>query len=315
MRLHVLLRIGLFSALVFALPLLADPVKPDDKAKKSAASAPADLELRLADNSTLKATLLDAKIDVMTRYGRLSVPTGDIQRIDFSPRPTPEEAKKLEAAIAALASPSEKQRESAASDLISLREMSYPPLLKASKSANHELAARVREVIDRLREALGEDKLTHVRDEDVVQTEGFTVVGRIETPMLRVKSRHFGELQLKIADIRGLSATNLAVADAGPRSVDADPGSLVNYEQQIGKTFYFRVTGAPNGSLWGTETYTTDSTLAAAAVHSGILKVGQTGVVKVLMQPSPPAFVGSTQNGLSSSGYGAYRASFKVSKP
>jgi hypothetical protein len=315
MQTRVLITIVVGSVFVFAQPISADPVKPGDKAKKPAASKPAEVEVRLVDNSTLKGVLLDDKIEIHTRYGKLSVPARDIQSIDFVPRPTPELTQRIDAAIAALAGPNEKQREAAVSELISLREMSYPALTRAGKSSNQELAARARDALERLREALGDDKLSRIHDHDVIQTEGFTIVGRVETPTLRARTNHFGELQLKVADLRGVRSLALALAEVGLVNAEADPGTLVSFEQQLGKTFHFRVTGAANGSLWGTEVYTTDSNLAAAAVHSGILKLGQTGIVKVTILASPPAFLGSTQNGLTSSGYGAYRAAYKVSKP
>jgi len=35
-----------------------------------------------------------------------------------------------------------------------------------------------------------------------------------------------------------------------------------------------------NAALWGSDIYTLDSTLGMAAVHAGVVKAGQTGVVK-----------------------------------
>jgi hypothetical protein len=75
------------------------------------------------------------------------------------------------------------------------------------------------------------------------------------------------------------------------------------------------VTGANGGALYGTGVHTTDSSLATAAVHGGILKLGQTGVVKVTVIASPQQFVGSTQNGITSSNWGQYPAAYKISKP
>ena len=93
-----------------------------------------------------------------------------------------------------------------------------------------------------------------------------------------------------------------------------DPGSLTAYQQpqHIGKTFVFRVTGAAAGSLWGTEVYTLDSTLAAAAVHYGVLKVGQTGNVRVTIMGPTIGFVGSTRNGLTSANYANYPGAFRI---
>ncbi len=64
-----------------------------------------------------------------------------------------------------------------------------------------------------------------------------------------------------------------------------NPGTLQNYNSQIGNEFYFLVTGSANGAIWGTDAYTTDSALSAVAVHAGIIKSGETGVVKVTILP------------------------------
>ena len=61
--------------------------------------------------------------------------------------------------------------------------------------------------------------------------------------------------------------------------------------------------------------YTTDSQLATAAVHAGAVRAGQTGVVKVTMLASPPAFQGSSRNGVTSNPYGPYPAAYRVGRP
>jgi hypothetical protein len=59
-----------------------------------------------------------------------------------------------------------------------------------------------------------------------------------------------------------------------------DPGNLLGFAH-VGKTYHFRVTGSNQGPLWGTDIYTADSCLAAAAVHAGALKPGEEAVVRV----------------------------------
>ncbi len=294
-------------------PLFAQPPgKSDNPAAKKGPEAGA-VELRLADNSTLRAVLLDQKIEVLTKYGRLSVPAADIQRLDVGLRLSAGEVKKIEAAVADLANPGEAAHENAIAAVLKLRERALPALRKASLGRNAELSAKARELLDQIQESLGDEKIV-AREEDVIQTDGFTVVGRIETPTLRARTAHFGELELKIVDLRGLRLPN-AAPEAMAVNALPDPGSLTQYGQQIGKTFYFTVTGAANGSLWGTDVYTTDSTLAAAAVHCGIVKPGQSGVVKVTILASPPTFTGSTRHGIASSPYTQYPAAYKLSKP
>lgn len=92
------------------------------------------------------------------------------------------------------------------------------------------------------------------------------------------------------------------------------PGSLMPFRDHVGETFYFEVTGRTTGSLWGTEVYTCDSDLATAAVHIGVLKEGETGIVQVTIVKSPEQHAGTTQNGVRSSAWGSYPASFTVQK-
>ena len=91
-----------------------------------------------------------------------------------------------------------------------------------------------------------------------------------------------------------------------------NPGSLVSYGQKVGESFDFTVTGQTSGSVYGTGTYTTDSTLAAVAVHAGVLKEGQTGVVHVTIVAPPAQFAASSANGVTSAAWGSYPAAYTV---
>jgi hypothetical protein len=93
-----------------------------------------------------------------------------------------------------------------------------------------------------------------------------------------------------------------------------DPGNMSGCTNQIGQKFYFRVTGHTNGYVYGTDVYTYDSTIATAAVHTGALKVGETGVVKVTMLPGRPSYLSSQRNGVTSSQWSSYQASFQVER-
>ena len=41
------------------------------------------------------------------------------------------------------------------------------------------------------------------------------------------------------------------------------------------------VTGTTGGSIWGSGPYTSDSVISSAAVHSGIITLGQTAIIRV----------------------------------
>ena len=91
-----------------------------------------------------------------------------------------------------------------------------------------------------------------------------------------------------------------------------DPGNLVSFRGQEGLTYYFSVTGSTQGSLWGTDVYTDDSSLATVAVHAGVLLEGQAGVVKVTILAGQSSYNGSTRNGVTSRNYGNWNGSYMV---
>lgn len=94
-----------------------------------------------------------------------------------------------------------------------------------------------------------------------------------------------------------------------------DPGSLTGYRNQVGKSFLFKTKGSTEGAVWGSDVYTDDSSLATAAVHAGVLRNGEVGMVKVtLLVPDGP-FVGSDRNGVSSGNWTAWPNAYRVELP
>jgi hypothetical protein len=90
------------------------------------------------------------------------------------------------------------------------------------------------------------------------------------------------------------------------------PDSMIALCKQIGKTFYLRVHGEEHGSVWGTDTYTGDSSLAAAAVHAGAVDLGETAVVKVTVVEPLSQYFGSVRNGITSYSYGPFASAYRV---
>ncbi len=101
--------------------------------------------------------------------------------------------------------------------------------------------------------------------------------------------------------------------DGGDNPILQDPGNLQAFQSGIGGVHRFKVTGSRTGGLWGTNAYTTDSTLAVAVVHAGVLGEGQTGFVRVVIAPAQTAYIGSLANGVSSISYGQYVGGYAVS--
>ena len=91
-----------------------------------------------------------------------------------------------------------------------------------------------------------------------------------------------------------------------------DPGDLGGFRADVGKVFHFEVTGNKSGPVWGDGIYTDDSRLATAAVHAGVLKDGEKGVIKVTILAGQNAYTGAERNGVTSSEYGAWEGSYRV---
>ncbi len=108
----------------------------------------------------------------------------------------------------------------------------------------------------------------------------------------------------------GSAATGQNTAAAVPATAIAAPATLTGYRSRVGESFEFTLTGASGGSVWGTDVYTDDSSLARAAVHAGVVAVGETKTVAVTLLPGQSAYPASTRNGVTTSSWGAWSGSF-----
>lgn len=63
------------------------------------------------------------------------------------------------------------------------------------------------------------------------------------------------------------------------------------------------------GGVWGTGTYTDDSSVCTAAVHEGLIDEVDGGEVIFVVSPGLEEYEGSTANGVTSSDYGAWDGS------
>jgi hypothetical protein len=66
------------------------------------------------------------------------------------------------------------------------------------------------------------------------------------------------------------------------------------------------------GSVWGTGTYTDDSSVCTAAVHAGLITLADGGEVTFRLIPGEESYAGSSANGIDSSDYGSWGASFEL---
>jgi hypothetical protein len=209
-------------------------------------------------------------------------------------------------------------RERASEKLAAFGAAAYPALLKAADAEDLEVVHRAEKLLEAIRETLPNEQFD-VRADDVVHTAKSRIAGQIGSASLLVDTEPFGKQELRLTSLRCLRLVGAGASE--DKSVLADPGTLSNYQGQAGKQFRFRVSGGvaaaqfggrfAGGAVWGSDVYTLDSTLAAAAVHAGALQSGETGLVTVTILGPQNSFQGSTRNGITTAPWGQFPGAFK----
>jgi hypothetical protein len=297
---------ALFALPVFAAGLLL--FAPDRAAPTAKAASGVDVEIRCMDESVLRVKLPDTKLEFVTEYGVLQIPVADVRRIEFALRTPTADAEKIASAAAKLGHPDFDIRERATEELKSYRDRAYPVVARLLTSEDAEVGRRAEEIVKFI-EAKAPTGSLEAREHDVVHTKHSRIAGRLSAQTLTVITNMFGEQALKLSDVRSLRSGH-EIAEEAENGIAA-PSTMDSYGGQYGKVFTFKLTawagaGHPQGSVWGTDVYTLDSSLPAAAVHAGVLRPGQTATVKVRIIQSPQQFVAGSRNGVNSAAYGVY---------
>ncbi|MBL8682412.1 MAG: hypothetical protein JNK05_24815 [Myxococcales bacterium] len=104
------------------------------------------------------------------------------------------------------------------------------------------------------------------------------------------------------------------------RGPDGQPATSIQwgtnataYRAQVGAVLTFEC--PPNGRagvIWGTDTYTTDSSICTAAVHSGRVQLATGGVVQIQIAPGMPSYRGTLRGGVGSLNFAGYPTSFTI---
>lgn len=278
------------------------PDRPSPPPAKPATSV--DIEVRCMDDSVLKLKMpAGAKLEFVTKYGVLQIPVADVRQIEFALRVPAPVAEKIAAAVSKLGHPEFEVRERATAELKAFRGRAYPSVAKLVASDDPEVARRAEEIVKFIEEKVPPADL-ETREFDMIHTEHSKIAGRLTAETLTVVTSMFGEQPLRLTDVRAMRSGHNAPEEV--HNAIPAPANMDSYGGQYGKVFTFKLTGVAQGSVWGTDVYTLDSALQAAAVHAGVLKVGQTATVRVRIIPSPQQFNASHRNGVNATAYGVY---------
>jgi hypothetical protein len=98
---------------------------------------------------------------------------------------------------------------------------------------------------------------------------------------------------------------------AGPYGCPSSGTSLANGRQSL--TCRCGAEAMSQGTVWGNETYTTDSAICRAALHAGLLGPDG-GLVSLRAAAGKPRYRGKTAHGVSSEDWASYPTSFEFVK-
>src|SRR5689334_8859521 len=149
----------------------------------------------------------------------------------------------------------------------------------------------------RLLDQLKQDQISTIEQLRFLQ-QSYRDAGRAEDA--GVVAAYVRQLQQRTPTPTGVVTADLV--NEGLQTRD-DPVRMGNFRGRAGDTLSFAIRGRDDQSVWGTTTYTDDSALETAAVHAGMLRPGQTGIVKVKVLPGQDLYESTTQNGVRSSAY------------
>lgn len=88
----------------------------------------------------------------------------------------------------------------------------------------------------------------------------------------------------------------------------SDTADSIGFGNRVGERVSVTCPADPLGAgqIWGTDIYSSDSPICAAAVHRGVMAAATGGTVTILVLGEQSAFIGTTRNGITSANYSAW---------
>lgn len=208
-------------------------------------------------------------------------------------------------------------------DLIGLDDL--PDEARAAVEAAERAVAEVRERADRESAAV---RATAERECDAIRARAeaeLAVVQQTATrelaPLVRGLLEQLRAFQQHYAR-EGLLDEALAIR-ARVRQLRGDllgvrpaPENLTEFTpSDAGRAVLLEVVGRTDGNIWGSGPYTADSRVAVAAVHAGVVRAGERGIVRAVIEDGADlTYAGSEQNGVLSFDYAAFPTAYRLER-
>ena len=217
---------------------------------------PPEPVLHLRDGAIITGAIRFERLRVITRYGLLEIPAGELFQVRVAPRDDPEVLGRIDSAIGRLGSADIDAREEATAVLRELGARARERLRGATRSTDEEVKARAGIILAEIEassapqeseaaEGESPDPLPEGSEDEVVARR-FTIRGRIDLDSLQVTTR-YGALDVSLADIEaivfrgeGPSEASLAV---GPESTLPEKWLRTKVSVQRGDRLDIRASG------------------------------------------------------------------------
>ncbi len=85
-------------------------------------------------------------------------------------------------------------------------------------------------------------------------------------------------------------------------------------EYDVGRKTRYELIGNTYGAIWGSDTYTSDTDPATAAVHAGLLLPGERGIVEIEVVPGQSHYSGGDRHGVVAQPWGQWPVSYIIRK-
>lgn len=194
-----MLRAGFWALL--ALTIASGTLWGDSDGKQVVKEKPLpEVDIRFLDGSSARVFILEESLELQTKYGKLTIPCRDVRRIELSLRSSEDIDKRVAAAIGQLGNANFQQREAASKELLTLAIPAYHALKRIPASKDAEVVRRTQTILKEIEKIVPAERLQG-RTEDRVMTKEFTITGRLTSATVKVRSRYFGETELKLHEL------------------------------------------------------------------------------------------------------------------
>lgn len=202
--------------------------------------------VRLHDGSLLKVQVVQEALEVDTRYGKLTIPVGELRHVEIGSHFPEGQEEVVQAHLKALGAENPKTRESATKGVLAAGTAAFPLVVPLAGATDLEVKARAAKILRVMQETYPAERLKSSRD-DVIEAEGLRVTGKIAGTGLKVRSATLGEMTCAFASMVDL---RIQATGNGEIVLDAARDDWRDTGLTLDRTSRLTITASGQVDLW-----------------------------------------------------------------